>query len=246
MNDTTTINLLRQNRSPVNWSIWFAPLIGGIMMFAGLVNITGVFRESQVLDFPDPVFSFSFRHLLLLMGIAELIVAFLCLFTNNRTFILGLATWFAGIFVIYRIGLGFVGWHHSPGFLVDPLGMSYRTTDQITSLASVLTLIYGCVVVWLEKRFSRNGSTKPDLSGLIKISCPSCGGHIGFAIQNLGQQTSCPHCRKPIALSESENLKMFCVLCGGHIEFPAHAMGQKIPCPHCAKTITLLQQSGWK
>jgi len=74
----------------------------------------------------------------------------------------------------------------------------------------------------------------------IKMSCHSCGVHIEFAIQYIGQKIPCPHCQTTITLQKPENLKMSCFFCKEHIEFPSHATGQKIPCPHCAKTITLL------
>jgi DNA-directed RNA polymerase subunit RPC12/RpoP len=81
-------------------------------------------------------------------------------------------------------------------------------------------------------------------SGLIRMTCPACGGHVRFASQNLGQQIPCPHCQSAIFLSNPEEyFKMTCVLCKGHVEFPPHALGRKIPCPHCAKTITLLKRS---
>lgn len=80
------------------------------------------------------------------------------------------------------------------------------------------------------------------VSNYLKMSCPACGGRVKFAVQNIGQQISCPHCQAAITLRKpEEKLRMTCVLCRGSIEFPAHALGQKISCPHCAKTITLLK-----
>ena len=61
----------------------------------------------------------------------------------------------------------------------------------------------------------------------LKMSCSSCGGHIKFAVQNLGQRIACPHCQTAITLRQPENLKMSCFFCKGHIEFPSHALGQK-------------------
>ena len=71
------------------------------------------------------------------------------------------------------------------------------------------------------------------------MTCPGCGIHIRFALQNLGQRIPCPHCRKMITLREPDLLKMVCLYCKQHVEFPPHAIGQRIPCPHCKKEITL-------
>lgn len=76
-----------------------------------------------------------------------------------------------------------------------------------------------------------------------KILCPSCGGHIQFAAQNLGQQIPCPHCRTTITLRKPELLKMSCAICKEHIAFPVHAIGQQIPCPHCKNEMTLKEPS---
>ena len=75
--------------------------------------------------------------------------------------------------------------------------------------------------------------------GLLKMPCPSCGGHIKFDTRNLGQKAACPHCQAMITLRKPENLKMACFFCKGHIEFPPHAIGEKMPCPHCKMDITL-------
>jgi DNA-directed RNA polymerase subunit RPC12/RpoP len=72
-----------------------------------------------------------------------------------------------------------------------------------------------------------------------KMFCPSCGGKIKFASQDLGRKIPCPLCKTTLTLRAPENLKMACSFCKDHIEFPAHALGQKIPCPHCNMTVIL-------
>jgi hypothetical protein len=37
-------------------------------------------------------------------------------------------------------------------------------------------------------------------AGLVKMVCPSCGGHIEFPSHALGQKIGCPHCAKTITL----------------------------------------------
>jgi len=45
------------------------------------------------------------------------------------------------------------------------------------------------------------------IEGLMKMVCPACGGHVKFAVQNIGQQIPCPHCQASIILRKpDENL----------------------------------------
>jgi uncharacterized paraquat-inducible protein A len=108
--------------------------------------------------------------------------------------------------------------------------------DGILTLIIIYLITGGIAIIWIERR-------KAHAAEFLKISCPACGGHIAFAIQNLGQQIPCPHCQAVIALRKPESLKMSCYFCKEHIEFPAHALGQKIPCPHCNRSITLMERA---
>ena len=134
-----------------NWPAFFILSAGTILMLAGTAKVLGVFGTSQVLDLHDPIFGLPFRHLMLSMGIVELFVAFLCLFTNQRTLSLGLIAWLTANFLAYRIGLLTLDWHHSCGFLIDPLNLSLRTTDALMSAASVFLLIGSITTLWLGK-----------------------------------------------------------------------------------------------
>jgi len=214
---------------------WLALVSGGVLFFVGLAEIIGAFDPSQSLNIADPIFGIAFRHLMLIAGTAQLAASLILLFTNWKMRGLGLAAWVAANFLVFRIGLWNGGWHQAAGFMVGPLGFSPHVTDIITSLLSVFLLTAAGLVFLMQCRVT-------DAARFSKTFCPACGGHVKFAIQNLGQQISCPHCRVAMMLqSPGDTMKMTCVLCGGHVEFPVHAIGQKIPCPHCAKTITLLK-----
>jgi len=198
--------------------------------------MVGGLVENQQLDMPDPIFGLPFRRLMLTLGATELLAAFLCLFTGKKTLSLGLVIWLSINFMVYRIALWNMGWHRSCGLLIDPLRLSLATTDLIFSLSSTFLLVGSITALWLEHR-------KLQASESLKISCHSCGGHIKFAIQNLGQKIPCPHCQTTITLRKPENLKMACFFCKKRIEFPAHALHQKISCPHCKMDITLKESA---
>lgn len=214
----------------------FALFVGGALFFIGLAEILGAFGRSEVLGLADPIFGISFRHLMLVTGIIQLAISLILLFTDRRLLGLGLAAWITANFLVFRIGLWSMGWHHSSGFMFGSLGLSPPTTDVLTSLVSLFLLVGAGVAWWMEHRTA-------DAARFSKAFCPACGGHVKFPIQNLGQQIACPHCQKMITLRKLENLKMSCFFCKEHIEFPAHALGQKISCPHCKMDITLMEQA---
>ena len=175
----------------------------------------------------DPIFALPFRELVLLVGLAELVVAGLCLFTSKRTLSLGLLAWLVVTLAAYRVGIWTMGWHHPYAWvagLINGLDISPWVADLMIGATSAYLLIGSVAMLWFERRTAQAATS-------LKMSCPSCGGHIKFAIQNLGQQIPCPHCQAVIALSKSDLLKMTCYFCKGHIEFPAHALGQKVSLP---------------
>jgi DNA-directed RNA polymerase subunit RPC12/RpoP len=223
---------------PARLPEWFVLCAGTILTLTGIAKVLGSFGTSQVLDLHDPIFDLPFRYLMPLVGIVELIVAFLCLFTNKRTLSLGLVAWLAVIFVVYRVTLWFMDWHHCYGFLIDPLNLSLRTTDALMSATSAFLLIGSITMLWLGRKATRS-EARDDSADLIKISCFFCGGRIKFSAKNMGQKIACPHCRKTIVLQKPGSLKMSCPSCGEHIEFSSHGLGQKISCPHCADPVTL-------
>jgi hypothetical protein len=210
---------------------------GGILLLGGTVKVLDFFARPQVPDMTDPIFAMPFRQIVLLFGMAELVVACLCLFTNKRTLSLGLLAWLVANLAIYRVGLWTMGWPHPYAWvvgLVNGLDVSPRIADLIIGATSAYLLIGSIAVLWIERRMVK-------AANFLKMSCPSCGVHIRFAIQNVGQKISCPHCQKETTLRKPENLKMSCFFCKEHIEFPAHALGQKISCPHCNRGITLME-----
>jgi len=93
-----------------------------------------------------------FRHLLLAVGLLELFIAFFCLFTDKRQFSLLAVVWLATNFVIYRVGLWWIGWHRPCGCLgnlTDLLGIAPHTADTIMKgvLAYLLIGSYG-LLLW--------------------------------------------------------------------------------------------------
>ena len=141
--------------------------------------------------------------------------------------------------MVYRIFLVFVHGHPQAtciGSLTAPLHLSRGMPGLIVTCTLFYFLLGSCVasvnLLWLEDQAPQQTETR-------KMTCPGCGIHIRFALQNLGQRISCPHCQKIITLREPDLLKTVCLYCKQHVEFPADAIGERIRCPHCKNEMTL-------
>ena len=96
-----------------------------------------------------------FRELLLLVGLAELLIAFFCLFTDRRRFSLLAVAWLSTNFLVYRLGLWFIGWHRPcgcMGSLSDMLHLSPRAADNIMKVVLAYLLTGSYAILLLEWR----------------------------------------------------------------------------------------------
>ncbi len=217
------------------WFTYVRYALAGLLAFIGFAGIRGVFEPSQLLGTADPLLGISQRYVCLAVSLLQLLAAWACLFAPGRSLSLGLTAWATTNLLAYRAGLWTLGWPHPYGWdcgLMTGLNTSPLRAD-ILSLGAVGLLLLGSVAaLWLE--YDRRQRAQ-----FSKMSCPACGGHVKFAVRNLGQTSSCPHCHKSITLRQAEYLKIACFFCHHHIEFPSHALGRKLRCPHCGGDITL-------
>jgi ribosomal protein S27E len=183
-------------KHPKGPSSWFLLSAGGILLLGGMVKVLDLLARPEVPDMTDPIFAMPFRDLVLLVGVAELIVASLCLFTDRRTLSLGLLAWLVANLAAYRIGLWTMGWPHPYAWvagLINGLNISPRIADLIIGVASAYLLVGSIAMLWFERRTAQAAT-------FLKISCVSCGGHIEFPANAVGQKIQCPHCAKNITL----------------------------------------------
>jgi len=187
----------------------------------------------------DPVFALPQRFLFWMIGGLALSVSLVCLFDERPIRQMFVLSWLATFFIAYQIAAYCAGCRSLSGYLGGfsrAFGISAYGAGVFTVLASVCLLIFSySSLVWLWRRGKLEAT-------FLKMSCPSCGGHLKFELMNLGNQIPCPHCQVAITLHKpDESLKIACFFCKGRIEFPSHALGSMIRCPHCNKDITLRQ-----
>ena len=126
--------------------------VGGVLAATGLGKTLSAIGPARLLDTPDPLIGIAFRQLLLLVGLGELLIAFFCLFSNKRRFNVLLVAWLSTNFLVYRLGLWLIGWHHPcgcMGSLAGTLHLSDQAADNIMKgvLAYLLIGSYG-ILLW--------------------------------------------------------------------------------------------------
>ena len=114
------------------------------MGVTGFAKVSTTLGHARALDIPDPMFGIPFRHLMLVVGLAELFIAFLCLFTDKRQFSVLAVAWLSTNFLVYRLGLWFIGWHKPCGCLgnlTDVLHISPAAADSIMKVVLAYLLV---------------------------------------------------------------------------------------------------------
>ena len=149
-------------RSAAPWPAWFALAAGGILALAGVNDLLDCLQTTQVLDLGDPLLGIPFRYLLFLAGLVELVVAWLCLFTNKKVLSLRLIVFLVVGYASYRIGLWTIGWPHPwplVGGLTGELNVSPLVADSLLAAASLFLFLGSGAALWLNRR---NEVTPPD------------------------------------------------------------------------------------
>ncbi len=139
------------------------------MLSAGLIlGITGIAKvwsslgNSKFLALVDPIIGIKFGQLMLMVGMVEIAIALICFFGKRQSLALGLEAWLSTNFVVYRLGLLWIGWKKPCsclGNLTDALHISPQTADNIMKvvLAYLLFGSYG-LLIWQWKRGRPAGS----------------------------------------------------------------------------------------
>jgi hypothetical protein len=139
----------------------FLKSVGVVLFVTGLGKAFSAIGTARALDTADPLIGIPFRQLLLLVGLAELLVAFFCLFTGRRGLSVWLVGWLSSNFLVYRLGLWFIGWHRPcacMGSLAGMLHLSDTAADNIMKgvLAYLLIGSYG-ILLWEWRRGRAGG-----------------------------------------------------------------------------------------
>lgn len=129
-----------------------------VLTVTGLAKVFAATGPARALDVPGPILGLSFRHLLLLVGLVELLIAFFCVFTEKRSLSVAAIAWLSTNFLLYRMGLWWMGWHKPCGCLgnlTDALRISPETADLIAKVLLAYLLIGSYALLAWEWRATR-------------------------------------------------------------------------------------------
>jgi hypothetical protein len=144
---------------------WFLRLAGGTLVLTGLAKAFSAIGAARALDTADPLIGIPFRQLMLLVGLVELFIAFFCLFTDKRRLSLLAVAWISTNFLVYRLGLWFIGWHRPcgcMGSLSDMLHLSPRAADNIMMGVLAYLLIGSYALLFAQWRAARRAPVAVD------------------------------------------------------------------------------------
>jgi len=147
---------------------------GAALAATGLGKGLSAIGPARALDITDPLVGIPFRQLFLIVGQAEVFIAFFCLFTDKRRLSLVAVAWISTNFLVYRIGLWSVGWHHPCGCMGNLAGMlhlSDQAADNIMKVVLAYLLAGSYLLLYLDWRARRAagtpGSPPPEPTGLV-------------------------------------------------------------------------------
>ena len=126
---------------------------GAMLVFAGLAKLLSAFGNSSYLTSADPLIGVHSRSLLLAVGGVELVVAGVCFAPRFVTPAHALVAWLAATFLVYRLGLWWIGWHkpcHCLGNLTDALHIAPGVADNVMKGVLAYLLIGSCLVLWSD------------------------------------------------------------------------------------------------
>jgi hypothetical protein len=126
---------------------------GLILIIAGSGKIISAMGHVAILNRDDPVFSIQFGHLMVVVGLLELLIGSICFFCKWQVVGYVATAWLVTCILVYRIGLMWIGWHQPCqclGNFADALHISSQTADTIMKIILAYLLIgsYGSLF-WL-------------------------------------------------------------------------------------------------
>jgi hypothetical protein len=131
---------------------WFVASSSVVLCTTGFAKVWTVYGNTNLLGVSDPLLGLKFWQLMLVVGWGEIAVALVCAFSKKLMLVMGLIAWLATNFVVYRLGLWWIGWHKPcscMGNLSDALHLKPEVADNLMKviLAYLLLGSYG-LLIW--------------------------------------------------------------------------------------------------
>ena len=135
-------HLVRSGNDTQKLTRWFILSSGTILLITGIAKVLSAFGEARILGTNDPILGVSFRSLMSLAGVIELVISGICFLTNKYALSLDAIAWIATVFLSYHFGLSYVHWHR-------PCPCLGNLTDLVHIPPSLANLILTWVAIYL-------------------------------------------------------------------------------------------------
>jgi len=135
---------------------FFLQSAGVLLLITAFAKLASSFGSAHVLESSEPLLSISFRHIFRIVGAIELVIAFICLFGKSISLRAVFVAWLATVFVLYRFGLWWIGYHkpcNCLGNLTDALHIPPQTADTAMKIILAYLLIGSyATLFWLWRQ----------------------------------------------------------------------------------------------
>lgn len=132
---------------------------GVILLFTAAAKFYSAFGQVAILYSKDPLTGLVFKDLLRAVGGIEAVVAIICIFCRQRLLSAVLVALLSSCFLVYRIGLAWIGFHKPCsclGNLTDALHVAPQTADSVMKIVLGYLFIGSyAVLFWLFRRHRR-------------------------------------------------------------------------------------------
>jgi hypothetical protein len=120
---------------------FFVKSAGILLTVTAAAKMVSSFGTVRIEDKMDPIFSIRFRDLFRIFGAIEMVAAAFCFLSTNRKLQAGLIALLASNFLLYRLGVNWLGYNNfcpCLGHLADAL----RIPPQVADSALKIMLAY--------------------------------------------------------------------------------------------------------
>ena len=137
----------------VRWFLYSATAV--LLLTAAAKSISSA-GSAKILLEHDPLTDFDFRNLIRVIGSIETAVAMVCIFNKRVWLPAGLVAWLATSFLVYGLGLMWVGYHKPCsclGGLTDVLHIPPQTADTAIKIVLAYLLLGSyATLFWLWRQ----------------------------------------------------------------------------------------------
>jgi hypothetical protein len=170
----------------------FARCSGVALMLTGVAKVVSAFGTAKILKLDDPVFSISFRWVMLGTGGVEIAASVFCFLKPRDRRAYGLIAWLSTAFIAYRLAVWAIGWSKPCpclGNLTDALGIPPALADLALGLALAFMAVGSYAAIFLHRfRFAATAALRCALMLAVSLAARDAVGAepTGVAAERLG------------------------------------------------------------